>query len=37
MEGSPAVAELLTPMHYVRLTLVAEDVPESAGTVPEGE
>jgi uncharacterized damage-inducible protein DinB len=37
MEGSPAVAELFTHIHYVRLVFVAEDVPELAVEVPTEE
>lgn len=37
MEGSPAVAELFTHMHYVRLVFVAEDAPECARPLPTGE
>jgi uncharacterized damage-inducible protein DinB len=37
MEGSPAIAELFTHIHYVRLVFVAEDAPEFAGNVPKEE
>jgi uncharacterized damage-inducible protein DinB len=37
MEGSPSIAELFSHIHYVRLVLVSEDAPESAGNVPEEE
>jgi uncharacterized damage-inducible protein DinB len=37
MEGSPSVAELFTHIHYVRLVLIAEDAPEFARNLPEGE
>jgi uncharacterized damage-inducible protein DinB len=37
MEGSPSIAEMYTHMHYVRLVFVAEDAPELATDVPEGE
>lgn len=37
MEGSPSVAELFTHIHFVRLVLVSEDVPEFARNLPEEE
>jgi uncharacterized damage-inducible protein DinB len=37
MEGSPSIAGLFMHMHYVRLIFVAEDVPELARPLPEGE
>jgi uncharacterized damage-inducible protein DinB len=37
LEGSPTVAEMFTHMHYVRLVLLSEDVPEFAKPVPARE
>jgi uncharacterized damage-inducible protein DinB len=37
MPGSPSVAEMLSHIHYVRLVLLSEDVPELAAQVPEAE
>jgi uncharacterized damage-inducible protein DinB len=36
-ESSPAVAELLAHIHYVRLVFVLEDAPECARELPAGE
>ncbi len=36
-DDGPSIAQLFTHIHYVRLVFVAEDVPEFAGTLPEGE
>ena len=35
--GGPTVAQVLTHIHSVRLSLVAEDAPEAANEVPEVE
>ena len=37
VEGSPTIAEMLTPIHYVRLVFVSEDAPEFARKLPEVE
>jgi uncharacterized damage-inducible protein DinB len=37
MEGSPAVAELFTHIHFVRLVFVFEDAPEFARDLPKEE
>ena len=37
MAGSPAVAELFTHIHYVRLVFVLEDAPEFARDLPAAE
>jgi hypothetical protein len=37
MEGSPSVAQMFMHMHYVRLVFIAEDAPEYARKLPEGE
>ena len=37
MEGSPAIAELFTHIHYVRLVFVQEDAPEFAREMPKEE
>ena len=37
MEGSPAIAELFTHIHYVRLVFVFEDAPEFARNPPKEE
>ena len=37
MEGSPSVTELFSHIHYVRLILVNEDVPELARELPGDE
>jgi hypothetical protein len=37
IEGSPTLAQLFTPIHYVRLVFVYEDTPEFAKTLPEQE
>jgi uncharacterized damage-inducible protein DinB len=36
-EGSPTIAQLFMHIHYVRLVFVAEDAPEFAIPLPEGE
>ena len=36
-EGSPAIAQLFTHIHYVRLVFVFEDAPEFARKLPEEE
>jgi uncharacterized damage-inducible protein DinB len=36
-EGSPSVARMFMHMHYVRLVFLAEDAPEFAKKLPEGE
>jgi uncharacterized damage-inducible protein DinB len=36
-EGSPAIGQLFTHIHYVRLVLVEEDVPEIGVKAPSGE
>jgi uncharacterized damage-inducible protein DinB len=36
-DGSPTIAQLFMHMHYVRLVFVAEDAPEFAAPLPEGE
>jgi uncharacterized damage-inducible protein DinB len=36
-EGSPTIAQLFMHIHYVRLVFVAEDAPEFATPLPEGE
>ena len=35
--GSPSVGQLFTHIHFVRLVFVAEDAPEFAVALPEGE
>jgi uncharacterized damage-inducible protein DinB len=37
MEGSPAIAELFTHIHFVRLVFVSEDAPEFARELPKEE
>src|SRR5580700_365002 len=37
LRDSPAVAELFTYIHYVRLVFLDEDAQEFAGTLPETE
>ena len=37
LDGSPTVGQLFTHIHYVRLVFVAEDAPEFAKPLPEGE
>jgi uncharacterized damage-inducible protein DinB len=36
-KDSPAVAEMFTHMHYVRLVFLSEDTPEFAAVLPESE
>lgn len=36
-DDSPTVAQLFMHLHYCRLVFVAEDAPESAAPVPQGE
>lgn len=37
MQGSPAIAELFTHIHYVRLVFISEDAPEFSKEVPAEE
>lgn len=37
LPGSPSVAEMFTHMHHERMVSVAEEVPEHAGRMPDGE
>ena len=37
MPGSPAVAQLFTHIHYVRLVFISEDAPEFAHELPKDE
>jgi uncharacterized damage-inducible protein DinB len=37
MESGPSIGEMFAHIHYVRLVIVAEDVPELAGDLPEEE
>lgn len=37
IKDSPTVAQMFMHMHYVRLVVVSEDVPEFARPLPEGE
>lgn len=37
LPGSPSVAEMFSHMHHERMVSVAEEAPEYAGRMPEGE
>jgi hypothetical protein len=37
MGGSPAVAQLFTHIHYVRLVFISEDAPEYSRSLPKEE